>query len=489
MAPAFLKRLVVEAQKTGLCLPALPGWQKRHRRCLASRQRNNRSKSESSGVSREDAREETTDDSSRIFDEEQGREELAALATEADASVFVMSYASRQVVWSLECQLPPQFLFECNTWRPICPRPPRVWLRRGNAIGLGTKSVFLEVGPAGSNDCPFAAKVFLISSNVIDIDRAFADPDYVDHARALVDKEVHRRMRQEFSIRRLTTQDDPLTLLSDQGLLVPLCWGIVTDLREDMIRVSPEMVATKFLVIYPRMACALGELPFDFLGMSAKLLLTKQCVNVITKFHANGCVHRDLSLDSFMLDFEGHVYLRSIRRAARYTGKPEGLVVPEDPLYLDPDTAISLIRQPQGRLVSMWSRDSWALGVILFVVWFNRLPYSLPEFAHGDPERKVRSLALLPFIERPLDDALVVCRSAIPKEVKELLAGLLRLRGPQRQSPEDISRTSPLFRYVRTGSDSDHGLPRTTPARSSFPALDLFLFQRGRANAVPPGCW
>ncbi|CBZ50395.1 unnamed protein product [Neospora caninum Liverpool] len=480
MAKSRLKRLFRATPGTARCLSILPPWPARCGSCRTLREDGEETqKDRHPGALREDIDRETALDALPIpFDEQQGWDELAAAATEADASVFTMSYASRQVIGSLHRQLPCQFVFECHPWRPGSLRPSRLWFRRGNVLGLGTKSVYFELGPVHGIDYPYAAKVFLISSSVIDVNKAFNDPSYVGHARRMVDKEVARRLKHEFSIRRLTAQDDPLSLMAKQGLLVPLCWGYVTGISAEMLRVGPSLISTRFFVIYPRMACTIEELPFLSLGMSAKLVLTEQCLDLVTKFHGSGCIHRNLSLDSFMLDFKGHVYLRSIRRAGRYTGRPEEFVVPENPLYLDPDTAISLIRHPEGQIISTPIRDSWALGVTLFLLWYDRLPYNMSEFEFGDPERKVRSLALLPFLGHQLNNTIQDCRTIVPDAVKDILSCLLRLQGVQRRTPEEVWRTSTLIKYVRANADSVHGLPRTTPASCSFPALDLFLFQK-----------
>ncbi|KEP64373.1 UNVERIFIED_CONTAM: rhoptry kinase family protein ROP19A, putative [Hammondia hammondi] len=390
MAQSWLRRLFRGTVGSGRCLSNLPLWSTRgSRRRLKEEDEKRRQDVDPDEPAERSHGGSVSDILSIQFDEQEGWDELADVATEADAGVFTMSSTSRQVIVSLQFQLPRQFVFECHPWIPGSLRPSRWWLQRGEVLGLGEKSVYFELGPVGTCEYPYAAKVFLISSNVLDLDKAFNDPNYADRAKVLIDRELGRRLKREFNIRRLTANDDPLSLLAKQGLLVPLCWGYVTSISAEMLRVSPSLISTRFFVIYPRMACTLEELAFHPLGISAKLVLTEQCLNLVTKFHGSGCIHRNLSLDSFMLDFKGHIYLRNTRRAGRYTGKPEEFVVPEDPLYLDPDTAISMVRHPAGKVISTHSRDSWALGITLFVLWFGRLPYSMSEFERGDPERKV----------------------------------------------------------------------------------------------------
>ncbi|PHJ16488.1 rhoptry kinase family protein rop32 [Cystoisospora suis] len=411
------------------------------------------------------------------IDEEEGIDELAAISTENDASDLALSANSRRVICALNRQMPSQFLFECNPWRPRSPARCRVWLRRGRVLGLGTKSIYFEVGATEGTDFPYAAKLLLLDNNTVDLARVLSDPDYVEQARTVSEKEISRRMLLEFSVRKLVAEDDPLTLLSKYGLLVPLCWGCVTGLDNDLMPLGKQLAASRFLVIYPRMASSMSELPFDRLSLSAKVVLTTQCLRLMAKFHRLGYAHQDISPENFMLDFEGRVYLRKFRRAGKLGSKPELPSVPENPVYLDCETAIALIRPQEKNVSCTRQRDSWALGITLFTVWCGHLPYGLSELQHGDPERKVRSVALLSFIRPHLEDYYSKSCHPVPEEVRELLWSLLRLRASDRLSPERACSNNALFRSAVGDVKANNGLPRSTPRGLGFPARELLVFR------------
>lgn len=410
-------------------------------------------------------------------DEEKGLDELAAISTENDSRDLALSFGSRRVIRALNRQMPIQFLFECNPWRLISPARSRIWLRRGRVLGLGSKSIYFEVGAAGGTGFPYAAKLFLLDNRTVDLARVFRDPDYIEYARKVSEREISRRMLLEFSVRKLVAEDDPLTLLSEHGLLVPLCWGCVTGLETDFLPLSNDLAASRFLVVYPRMASSMSELPFDQLSPSAKVALTSQCLRLISKFHRLGYAHQDIFPDNFMLDFEGRVYLRKFRRAGKLGSKPEVPTVPENPLYLDSETAIALIRAQGKALPCTRQRDSWALGLTLFTVWCGRLPYGLSEVENGDPERKVRSVALLSFVRPHLEDCYCESTQPVPEEVRELLWPLLRLRSSDRSSPERACSSSTLFRKAVADVKANNGLPSSTPQRLGFPGRELLAFR------------
>ena len=142
-----------------------------------------------------------------------------------------------------------------------------------------------------------------------------------------------------------------------------------------------------------------GEL-FDFVKAKAPLVdsqareIFRPIAKVVAFMHSQNLVHRDLKLENVLLSTAGKIMLADFG-FSRYWDPKDGFVksLCGTPHYCPPEIVKA---QPYNPMYA----DSWSLGVILFMLFYGRFPFtglSIPEMQ----KRIVEAKLVLPF---PLSD-------------------------------------------------------------------------------------
>lgn len=141
-----------------------------------------------------------------------------------------------------------------------------------------------------------------------------------------------------------------------------------------------------------------------------------QLAGALAYAHARNCAHRDLKLENVMLDSEGNVKLGDFGFTRIYAPRALLETVCGTEAYMAPEMLLRQKYRPE-------AADVWSLGVILYALIYNRLPFDEESDSatkynviNKEPEWPIRPLG----DEAPYDAGLIrLCKSMLQKDPKK----------------------------------------------------------------------
>nr|CCA30012.1 unnamed protein product [Neospora caninum Liverpool]CEL71225.1 TPA: hypothetical protein BN1204_068890 [Neospora caninum Liverpool] len=243
-------------------------------------------------------------------------------------------------------------------------------------------------------------------------------------------KKIKRKcLMKESSVRRALPSVTPEEML-EHGLVVPTDVGRLSNLPT-WFPADQGYFVLPVVSLYPVFSCDLEQLIHGDLSDSAKLYVTRRLVQSVAWMHEKGVSHNDLKLENVLLSADGQVAIGDFGLSSSLGSVSQVLGTP---VYMDPETAESCLRQEEVDVVA--TRDAWALGILLFTLWCGVLPFGLGQIAHLHPRAVVRFIVTQATGTPPVPE-FQLC-GQIPAAVRELISGFLQWNHEDRRLPGDV---------------------------------------------------
>nr|CCC93044.1 unnamed protein product [Trypanosoma congolense IL3000] len=106
------------------------------------------------------------------------------------------------------------------------------------------------------------------------------------------------------------------------------------------------------------------------------LFIAHQVVKAVSYVHEHHCIHRDVKLKNFVFDLDGNLKLIDFGLASPVWQPPPGDLVAGTISFMAPEMAHNALNRDERVSVGA-AADVWSVGIVLFSIFAQRIPYSL----------------------------------------------------------------------------------------------------------------
>ncbi|PHJ14730.1 rhoptry kinase family protein rop32 [Cystoisospora suis] len=243
----------------------------------------------------------------------------------------------------------------------------------------------------------------------------------------------------------------PEVLRDAYGLFVPWFAGSIVEISGAPYHnyLLPSAHSRPFynLVVgfWPAAAGLIDVVSTSFIPLEVTLFIVRQIVRTVAALHSLGVVHGDIKVDNFLVGHNGGIYLGDFGTVTPVAG-PQRFRPPGTVVYLDPQSAAETLEAgPSGGARASIPRDTWALGLTVYLLLCHRMPFEIDET--GSRETTLRSIIEEARRQKTLsfDACLLPEDHAAAPDLHAIINHMLARKPGARTPPHDLVRQFPFL--------------------------------------------